>query len=142
MKKIIFVCTGNTCRSPMAEVMAAELWQGKAEVCSRGLGHSGMPMSESSKNALEKYGFKPKKHFSKALTLKELEECDIVLTMTEAHKNIIRSEASEFANKVFTLCEYAGQQGDIPDPFMQPQWVYDECCKKILSCIKAINILE
>lgn len=142
MKRIIFVCTGNTCRSPMAEVMAAEIWQGKAEVCSRGLGQAGMPMSEGSKNALKKYGFKPKEHFSKALSFKELEECDMVLTMTEAHKNIIRAEAPVFADKVFTLCEYSGQQGDIPDPYMQSQEVYDECCKKILSCIKAINILE
>ncbi len=139
MKKVIFVCTGNTCRSPMAEIIAKKLWDGKAEVISRGFGAAGQPISTNSVLALEKRGFKAEGHYSHTLTEQELAECDLVLTMTEGHKAAILNAFPQLADKVFTLCEYAGIGGDIPDPYMCGISEYDACCERIYACIKAIN---
>lgn len=139
MKKVIFVCTGNTCRSPMAEVIAKKLWEGRADVISRGFGAAGQPMSVNSVLALEKRGFELGEHYSAVLTAQELCESDLVLTMTASHKAAILQSFPQFDNKVFTLCEYAGVQGDIPDPYMQGIEEYDACCEKIYNCIKAID---
>ncbi len=140
MKKVMFVCTGNTCRSPMAEVIAKKLWQDKAEVISRGFCKGGEPMSENSAMALKDSGFEVTGHFSAPVTMEELLKCDLVLTMSNSHKEAILNACPEIGNKVFTLGEYSGEEGDIPDPFMQDIQVYKACCNKIYNCIKNIDI--
>ncbi len=139
MKKVIFVCTGNTCRSPMAEIIAKKLWEGKVQVISRGFGVFGQPISTNSVLALKKRGFEVDEHYSAPLTAQDLFESSLVLTMTNSHKSAILRSFPQLTDKVFTLCEYAGAEGDIPDPYMCGIEEYDACCEKIYNCIKAID---
>lgn len=140
MKKIMFVCTGNTCRSPMAEAIAKTLWGDKAEVISRGFGASGQRISKNAQEVLAVRGIDFANHYSVTVSEKELIESDLVLTMTEGHKIEILRVLPQLKNKVFTLCEYTDTEGDIPDPYMSGLEEYNACCEKIEACIKKIDI--
>ncbi len=142
MKKVIFVCTGNTCRSPMAEAIAKKLWEGKAQVISRGLGPGGAHISANAAQVLKEHGFEGDDHISAGLTANEVAEADLVLTMTGQHRSIITDALPQFGYKVHTLCEYAGKDGDIPDPYMLGKEEYEACFEKIYGCINAIDIQE
>jgi protein-tyrosine phosphatase len=109
--KVIFVCTGNICRSPMAEQMLIQ----KAEknklpitVVSAGvMAMTGDPMTPQSADAMTKRGFTPTKHISQDLTPKLLEEADLVLTATLDHRSAIARMLPKASKYSFTIDEFA-----------------------------------
>ncbi|MCE7792463.1 low molecular weight protein arginine phosphatase [Salipaludibacillus sp. CUR1] len=107
MERILFVCTGNTCRSPMAEaIFEHKKDDEKLEARSAGIhGMEGMPMSEGSKSALAKRGIM-ESHQSDSLSKELINWADVVLTMTENHKRIVVEQYPELVSNVFTLKEF------------------------------------
>ncbi|MGM9552096.1 MAG: low molecular weight protein arginine phosphatase [Clostridia bacterium] len=133
MKRVLFVCTGNTCRSPMAEGIFNFFSQGAA---SRGLmAEEGNPASEKAVKAMEKMGIDITGHVSRQLTKEDVESADLILTMTKSHKDAILSAVAD-AN-VFTIGEYADGE-DISDPYGKSQEVYDKCAKELYGYIEKI----
>lgn len=114
--KIVFVCTGNTCRSPMA----AALWRAEGvEVQSAGVHAAhGAPMSTYAQQALADKGL-PVDHASQPVTEELLEWADLVLTMTSSHKEAILYRFPHIEDKLFTYAEYASPDNpfEIADPF-------------------------
>ena len=135
----LFVCTGNTCRSPMAAAALNHLGKGKYRAFSAGLSvYSGDTIAENSVIALEKAGIPStlqnpyKEHFSVQINRHMIEECDMVIGITMNHSIRLLSGFPEYSAKISALPK------DIPDPFMQGQEVYDRCLEQITESIKQI----
>ena len=116
--KLLFVCTGNTCRSAMAAALMNDIAEKNdinVLIDSAGVFAAiGEKASDEAIKALEERGIDLSYHRTKPLTDELIKEADIILTMTEAHKKLISPMAPE---KVYTLLEYSGESGDISDPF-------------------------
>ncbi len=147
--KIIFVCTGNTCRSPMAEVIAKNLFEENninAQISSAGImALSGARASKNAIKAAELLGLDLSLHTSSQFTIDLFNNSDIILTMTQNHKDAVLSVlqnasiSDELHEKVFTVAEYAGlEHYDISDPFAQSLSVYQDCAEQLKFLINKI----
>ncbi|MDW8568942.1 low molecular weight protein arginine phosphatase [Staphylococcus shinii] len=112
--RIVFVCTGNTCRSPLAESIAKAKLPNHT-IVSRGIyAMDGQPISKHSLNIIEEKGLPVPEH-AMSFTHEDL-NADLILTMSQSHKLVIQQMGHGTAN-VFTLNEYAEIHGEVSDPF-------------------------
>ncbi|MBD1372121.1 low molecular weight protein arginine phosphatase [Hazenella sp. IB182357] len=109
--RILFVCTGNTCRSPIAEALLERMSKVRGiNVEGRSAGISAMDGMAASPEALHVLAEKEIKHnhASRRIDEEQLQWADLILTMTLHHKNYIIHQFPEHVEKVYTLKEYAG----------------------------------
>lgn len=133
---ILFVCTGNTCRSPMAAALFNKIAVERnldVRIESAGIfAGEGDTASNEAIIAMKKYDVDLLGHHAQNINTELLEKSDLILTMTAAHKMVIEPSAQ---GKTYTLCEYAGVEDDIPDPFGGDVEEYEECAAKIYDAL-------
>ncbi len=144
MKRVLFVCTGNTCRSPMAEAMLRHK-RPDLEVQSAGVfAGAGQEANPNAVEALKEKGIEFD-HRSQPLTKDLINWADLVLTMTEDHKTMIMSDYPGDRDKIFTLIEYVqspteeNKNINISDPIGLSKETYTETLNEIEKYIDRID---
>ncbi|MDF2676234.1 MAG: protein-tyrosine-phosphatase [Bacillota bacterium] len=151
---ILFVCTGNTCRSSMAEgifkYMLNEYNIKSIAVTSAGISaFEGDKANYNAIQVLNSKGIDISSHKAKRINDEILKEADLILAMTLSHKRMLNKFAPENSNKIFTLREFAykindeiigSRNLDIDDPYGMDYNVYDLCRKEIET--ELIKIIE
>ncbi len=129
MNRIVVVCTGNTCRSPMAEGIIRQIVREHAiqdvAVQSMGLSaYEGDAPSDYAVEALAEIGIDISAHRSHPALAEELLAADCIYVMTEQHKNVIVEALPETAKKIIVM--------NISDPFGQELSRYRQCRDEML----------
>ncbi|MFD2707062.1 low molecular weight protein arginine phosphatase [Salibacterium lacus] len=142
MTNVLFVCTGNTCRSPMAEALLREKGREDIEVQSAGISASpGMAASKETVEVLKERGI-PLRHAAKPLTKERVDWADVILTMTKNHHGMVVQQFPEAADKVFTIKEFAGGQesgaGDITDPIGGSRSIYQSTADELEILVERV----
>jgi protein arginine phosphatase len=141
MKTILFVCTGNICRSPLAAALLqralAERGAQGIDVSSAGTGAwDGAPVSEGAYLVGLEQGLDLSAHRARLLTHDLVEHSDVILTMARHHR--ARVDELGGAGHVFVLGEYAGRTGDgaeVSDPFGGDLNVYRDTCVELAALV-------
>lgn len=135
MKKILFVCTGNTCRSPMAMALFNDKAK-KLGLCatafSRGLYADGSEISKNACEALRNVGIADCDHISRTVSREDISEADTVFGISRRHAENLRALFPEFGNKIFAF------PFDISDPFGGDLDIYKASLAEISKGIDAI----
>lgn len=113
--RVLFVCTGNVCRSPFMERLARAridaalgTMRDRIEVTSRGTGALiGSPMTDETAAVLREYGGDPGEFRSKQLTAADIEVADLVLTAERSHRGQVVTEVPRAAARTATAREFA-----------------------------------
>lgn len=118
--KILIVCTGNICRSPMAEVLLRRTLEGaghpEVEVASFGTwGLTGSPATSEAIEVMRQQGIDMTSHQARSLERGDVEEADLVLAMTSVHLREIEDLAPGSSSKVLLMKELAEVEvGELP----------------------------
>lgn len=148
MKTVLIVCHANTCRSVMAHALLARMLEarnahGAVRVSSGGIGNNardGMIPSLDARLVLREAGIHLGETAIVSTDLRQHREliaaADLILTMTAGQKRALAALGAADARPVFTLREFAGEDGDIDDPMGQSEGVYRACRDEITRCLE------
>jgi protein-tyrosine phosphatase len=138
---VLLVCTGNTCRSPMAEVLCRKMIADRLGCKPSELGDQGVMVmsagisammgarpSPEAVSVMSKMGLQLADHESQPLTTQLIRHADIIWTMTQAHRQTIVAQWPEASSRTMVLSE---NQADISDPIGGPVEFYETCARQI-----------
>lgn len=138
--KLVMVCTGNTCRSPLAEVIALEEMKKDDffktfEVASAGThAMAGDSASSGSMTVARNHGLDLENHRSKPLSVYHMIEANRIYTMTLEQAELLKIRFSDYSDKIFPLCK----DKSISDPYGQDAVRYEEVYHEIKAAIDAL----
>lgn len=142
MKHILCVCTGNSCRSPMAAALLKRLLKDRPEieVSSAGvLAVPGMPPTESTIAVMQREGIDIRQHRSQPITKEMIESADLVVVMERRQQVLIEELVPQAKGKVKLLLEQAGLPGpEVPDPIGQPLARYEDVLRLLKQAVERI----
>ncbi len=138
--RVIFVCTGNTCRSPMAQALGRDWARGREpdgltlEIESAGIAAGeGYPAADQAIETMRERGIELQRHQSRSLTPEMIDHADAIFTMTPSHAQAVMQMAPGSVHKVFPI----DPVHPIADPVGQPIEVYREVADQLRELVVA-----
>ena len=131
---ILFVCTGNTCRSPLAEALARA-----RGVDARSAGLAALPGEGAPPQAVRaarRHGADVSGHVSQAVTAALVEQAEQIWAMTPAHREALLARFPEAADRVRVL------EPPVPDPFGGGDEVYEQCAQRLLAAMRRGGVIR
>jgi protein-tyrosine-phosphatase len=132
------VCTGNMCRSPMAEVMLKDLLRRDGKESLHRVRSAGTwttnsrPASSLAMEAVQELGLDLSAHHTHLLSSDDVGEASVILVMARDHKEALVAEFPEASQKTFLLSELVGERYDIFDPYgSESLGLYRDCAREI-----------
>ncbi len=137
MKNVLVVCTGNVCRSPMAQALIRKEIEDRGLASDIAVDSAGTyamvdhPASGGSINAMAQRGLDINAHRAKQLTADLVNQADVILVMEERHRRSIFVTWPRAIMKTLLLSELSGDHAGIDDPYGGEQWEYDQTAEII-----------
>ncbi|HAS83818.1 MAG TPA: low molecular weight protein arginine phosphatase [Verrucomicrobia bacterium] len=144
-RTIVFVCTGNICRSPMAEYLfrAHIASQSDIRVCSAGVmtGY-GQPASRYAVKAMNELGVDMNAHRSQPVTQELVDAAELLVVMTEGHRDVLLSRYPQAASRVALLKSFDTQARDVDvlDPIGLSLDVYRHVRDEIAAALWGLDL--
>lgn len=148
--RVVFVCTGNICRSPMAEVVFRRLVDAvglgdRVVSTSAGTGdwHVGEPADPRTTAALARHGYDGTHHRAKQFSYADFDRNDLVVALDRSHERNLRTWArsESDSDKIALLTSFdpsVGDQPDVPDPYYAGDEAFDEVLGMIENACRAL----
>ncbi|NLI91095.1 MAG: low molecular weight protein arginine phosphatase [Peptococcaceae bacterium] len=125
--RLLFVCTGNTCRSPMAQGLAKLYFSNKVEVVSAGINaFETEPVSSNAQKVLWEKGIDISEHRAVRCSKELIEGADFIFTMTKAQESYLSCTYPQYKDKIRCLGYLSGDK-EVPDPWGGSIETYRRC---------------
>src|SRR5690554_3034041 len=123
--RILVVCTGNICRSPVAEAMLRQALPGR-QLSSAGLGALvGHGVEPTARSLAEADGLDVASHQARQLTSEMLQQADLVLVMSHGQRRAVGDIAPEALGKTMLIGRWLPDEPEIPDPYRKSREVFE-----------------
>ncbi|MDP3981883.1 MAG: L-threonylcarbamoyladenylate synthase [Chlamydiota bacterium] len=143
VKSVLFVCTGNSCRSVIAEYLLKEYLRDRVDIRISSAGttaYPGMQPTQHAISVMQKKHIDINGHLSCPVTPNLIDNTDLILVMTKAHKRFLLEMLSRpgiDSNKIHLLMDFSSRWDflgtDVEDPIGQPYWAYENCLEMMLE---------
>jgi protein-tyrosine phosphatase len=133
---ILLVCTGNICRSPMAEaVLADQLAPTGKRVASAGIAAlTGRPADPLAQEVMKEHGHDISAHRGRQLNAALLAAADLVLALDDSHRRWMVENFPQFRGRVFKLGKWRADR-DVADPYQLPRAAFEQAYLEIVECL-------
>ncbi len=143
MRKILFVCSGNTCRSPLAEGIARKILSDRIripiDVSSAGASaFEGMPAAQHAASVAAQHGIDLSRHRSRLLNRQTVRDADLIVTMGSKHRKTVGVIDPDALSYTVHITEFCNEFGDVPDPIGGDREEYERVYDLIERCIEAM----
>lgn len=135
---VLFVCTGNTCRSPMAEAIYSYLTKEKKVKSAGVFAEEGAETSVNTLLVLAENGI-DFKHRAKVVDEQDVQNAQVILTMTASHRDLLLSMYPKMKEKIYTIKKYVTDvEGDVIDPFGGDKQMYQQTYSELYDLIERL----
>jgi protein-tyrosine-phosphatase len=138
--KLLFICTGNTCRSPMAEGLARRIFGDSVQVGSAGMEACvGESVSPQALEVLKEQNIDLSRHLSRRVKAELMADADWIIPMTQAQEETLKRLFPQHVHKTRYLGNWGDQKRDVLDPWSGSLDVYRQTAHDIGELLRALK---